>query len=175
MSPDQDQKNKQKLIDDFLENPTTYHIDVIDKSMLPNDLKKRKVIDFTVKPPTMFVLTMVADTLLKLPPDILKSETIQVVELLKYSKQMIKIFCRMSHGKTDDYPGWYEDFIDKNCTPKELFLMFQEVTAKTQTGFFLNSFLIAEVSNPMMMTRMETGKTTSDLPDLIPTDSSEQS
>lgn len=146
-----EQDNKQKLLDDFLENPTIYHIEVIDNSMLPEKLKQRESLDFIVKPPTVHTLARTGKVLMTIPKDIFDAQKVNFTDALQYAEQMIKIFCIISHGQDTLYPDWYEPFLLKNVTPKELFLMFQEVSVKSQTGFFLNSLKILNVTNPMMM------------------------
>lgn len=145
-------KAKKDLLNAFQETTSTYHIDVLDNSMLPEALKQKEKISFVVKPPTIRILTKAGLVLADLPEELVFSEKqIDFREAIKYANSMVKIFCIISHGKETNYPDWYESFIMNNVTPKELYLLFQEVVLKAQIGFFLHSFKIQGMMNPMMI------------------------
>lgn len=144
--------NKEKLLNAFIENPSNYTIDVSDNSMLPDKLKGKDELKFTVKPPVLSVLAKCALVLNKIPKEILEpNKEVKLVDAIKYVNEMAQVFSILSWGKTSDYPSWYVPFIVNNVTPKELFQLFEEVAYKTQSSFFLNSTQIAGVANPMMM------------------------
>lgn len=147
--------NEQKLLEALIEQPSSYDIDVVDNSMLPDNLKKRKSISFVIKPPTMEVLAKCAIVILKVPKSILEREEVDILKVLEYRKEIAQIISIISHGKISDYPEWYEEFILKNVNGKELFMLFQETSLKMQSDFFLSSFQIAKAVNPMMMKRQD--------------------
>ena len=142
---------QQKLLESLIEKESKYEIDVIDNSMLPDNLKKRKKLGFTVKPPTMEVLAKCAIPLLTIPEEVREAKNLQLDEPLKYRRQMAEVFSIIAHGKNTDVPSWYVDFVLNNVTGKELFYLFQETALKLQSDFFLNSLQIASQTNPMMM------------------------
>ncbi len=144
-------EEQQKLLEALIEKPSKYEIDVIDNTMLPGDLKKRKTMSFVVKPPTMEVLARCATVILKVPKEILDRKDVDLLEVLNYRKEIAEIFCIIAHGRNTDYPSWYVDFILNNVSGKELFSLFQETSLKMQSDFFLSSFQIAKETNPMMM------------------------
>lgn len=144
--------SKEKLLNAFLENPTSYKIAVSDNSMLPENLKNKKEIGFTIKPPVLSVLAKCAKVLQKIPPEITDpNKNVQLADAITYIDEMAECFAIISHGKTTSFPEWYKPFLISNVTPKEMFYLFSEASLKTQSSFFLNSFQVAKVSNPMMM------------------------
>jgi hypothetical protein len=143
--------NEKKLLTALIEEPSRYSIAVLDGTMLPEKLQKKKSLDFVVKPPALETLTKAARDLQDVPEEILKAETLGFNEVLPYVDIMVKVICRLVQGPRDDYPDWYEPFFKANVTPKETFLLFQEVSLKMQTDFFLTSFQIASKLNPLMM------------------------
>lgn len=153
-------EDKQKLLDDFLEKPTTYHVHVINNESLPEKLKGRESISFIVKPPTIHTLAMMGKELMGVDKDIFDAQKVDYKDAIKYSDVMIKVFCIISHAQDTPYPEWYEPFLLKNLTAKELFLIFQEVAVKSQTGFFLNSLKMLDVTNPMMMKNQDPSAST---------------
>ena len=147
-------KNGQKqLLESLIEKESNYAIDVVDNSMLPSNLKSRKKLAFTVKPPTMEVLSKCAIPLLTIPEEVRNAENLQLDVALEYRRQMAEVFSIIAHGKNTDVPIWYVDFVLNNVTGKELFYLFQETALKLQSDFFLNSLQIASQTNPMMMTK----------------------
>lgn len=142
--------NRQKLLTALVEKPSRYTIDVVDNSMLPANIQDSKKLDFVVKPPTLETLAKCAIPLQEIPQELMK-DNIVIKDVLPYIDQLVKVICVVSHGKETDYPDWYEPFFKKNTTPKEVFQIFQEVSLKMQTDFFLTSFQIASQANPMMM------------------------
>ena len=151
--------NQQKVLSALIEKPSRYHIEVIDNSMLSEELREKKEIEFVVRPPSMGVLAMCADEMQNIPKDFLmpgKQFTIQ--EIVPYIDNLIRCICRISHGKQNDYPLWYEPFMKGNLTPKEVYQIFHETSIKMQSDFFLNSFQIASLTNPMMMNQIKRKK-----------------
>lgn len=142
---------QQKLLEALVEKQSNYSIDVVDNSMLPESLKKRKSISFTVKPPTMEVLAKCAVPLLRIPEDVRASKNLSLETAIEYRNEMAEVFSIIAHGKNTDIPDWYVDFVLNNVTGKELFYLFQETALKLQSDFFLSSFQIATETNPMMM------------------------
>lgn len=143
-------ENKKKLIEALIEKPSTYEVDVVDASMLPDSLKKRKTLSFVVKPPSLEVLVKCALPLQDIPDNIKKGDKVKIEEAVKYVNEMVKMICILSWGKSSDYPEWYEPFMLKNLTAKEVFGIFYEAALKLQSDFFLNSFQVAN-QNPMAM------------------------
>lgn len=157
--------NQQKVLAALIEKPSTYYIEVLDSSMLPENLRKEKEIKFIVRPPSLGVLAMCAEEMLDIPKEFMtpgKQFTVQ--DITPYLDNMIRSICRISHGKKSDYPDWYEDFMKANLTPKELYQIFHETSLKLQSDFFLSSFQIAGLPNPMMMTAMKKKKKRDSIP-----------
>lgn len=143
--------SKEKLLEAFLENPTHYKINVSDASMLPDKLKEKKEIGFTVKPPVLSVLAKCAIVLQKIPAEIADpAKEVSINEALKYINEMAECFAILAHGKTSNMPEWYIPFLINNVTPKEMYYLFSEAALKSQSGFFLSSIQVANASNPMM-------------------------
>ena len=145
-----DQK-KQHLIQALIEKPTKYDIEVLDNSMLSDELKDKEVISITIKPPTLEVLAKCTIPALKIPESIRESKDLKLDQAIEYRNEMAEVLSILAHGKSDDYPSWYVPFFLKNLTPRELYMLFYESMLKLQTDFFLNSFQIANQNNPMMM------------------------
>lgn len=147
--------NEQKLLQALIEKPSRYTIDVEDSAMLPENLKQNKTIDFVVKAPSPGVLAMCAELFQGIPQELLQeNKKLTLQEVLPHIETMVKVICRISHGKKSDYPEWYEPFIMANATGKDVFMMFQEVAIKSQSDFFLRSFQLANLTNPMMMKKI---------------------
>ncbi|MBD0822643.1 hypothetical protein [Aestuariibaculum marinum] len=144
--------NKQKLIQSLIEKPSTYRIGVVDGSMLPEELKDHKELEFIVRPPSLEVLAKCAEPVLRIPDEVRESKELKLDEAVKYMNEMAEVFAILAHGKSSEYPSWYIPFILKNVTGKELYMLFYESVLKLQTDFFLNSFQIVDQNNPMMMT-----------------------
>ena len=144
-------KEQQKLLESLVEKPSNYSVDVVDNSMLPGNLKDRKSIQFTVKPPSMEVLAKCAIPFLRIPEDIRTGGNKKLEEAIKYRQEMAEVFSILAHGKSSEYPKWYVEFVLNNVTGKELFMLLQEAGLKMQSDFFLHSFQIANETNPMMM------------------------
>lgn len=147
---------KEKLLNAFLENPTTYKIDVSDSSMLPDKLKDKKTIGFTIKPPVLAVLAKCAVVMERIPEEIRNPEAeIKVSDAVEYLNEMAEAFSIISHGRTTEYPDWYVPFLVNNVTPKELYYLFTEAALKSQSSFFLNSIQVADIGNPMMIRNLK--------------------
>ena len=140
-------KDQQKVLQALVEEPSRYYITVLDGTMLPAGMQKKKEVEFEIKPPTMEVLAQCAIPLQSLPD---KPEKMTFKEAVSYIDQMVRIVCIVCHRSTK-YPSWCEPFIKNNTTPKELHFIFHETYAKMKTDFFLNSFQTASLINPMMM------------------------
>lgn len=143
-------ENKKKLLEALIEKPSNYEVDVQDNSMLPNNLKSRKTISFTIKPPTLEVLAKCAIPLQDVPEHIKEGKDIKIEDAILYTSQMVEMISILSWGKTSNYPSWYEPFMLKNLTAKEVYLIFHESALKLQSDFFLASFQVAN-ENPMNM------------------------
>lgn len=155
-------KQKQ-LLESLIEKPSNYDIDVTDSSMLPDNLKKRQSISFTIKPPSMEVLAKCAIPLLNIPEEVREAKELTLDKALEYRKEMAEVIAIIAHGKNTDVPEWYVGFILNNVSGKELFGLFQDTALKLQSDFFLNSFQIASATNPMMMNPKKSGSTLTDL------------
>ena len=144
--------SKQKAIEALIEKPSNYKIQVSDNSMLPNKMKKKKMVSFVIKPPSVEVLAKCALPVLKIPENLRQaSKDLKFEEAIKYRNEIADVLSILAHGKDTEPPTWYSPFFLKNLTPKELYLLFYESIMKMQTDFFLNSFQIANQNNPMMM------------------------
>lgn len=144
--------NREKILQAFIEQPSTYKIAVSDNSMLPKSMKNKKEVVFTIKPPVLSILAKCAIPIGKIPKELLDAEKeIDFKDAVKYTNEMTEVFAILAHGKITEYPSWYISFILNNITPKELFFLFKEVALKTQSSFFLSSFQIVGISNPMTM------------------------
>lgn len=134
-------------LDQLMQQPTRYEIDVIDKRRLPDHMKKRKVIEFIIKPPVLSTLAKVAKVAALVPEELPKKMT-----SFEHVDKMAKIMAILAHGNSKGgVPTWYQEFMVDNCTPMELTKMLQETTLKMGTDFFLHFFQIAKQMNPMMM------------------------
>jgi len=142
--------DRKKLLEAVIEKPTTYEVDVLDNSMLPEKLKNRKTLSFVIKPPTISTLTRCAIHLDDIPEQLKKGENVNLEDAIKHTDTLIKMICVLSWGKATNYPEWYEPFMRENLTPKEVFQIFHESSMKMGTDFFLTSFQIAS-ENPMTM------------------------
>ncbi|MBS9774580.1 MAG: hypothetical protein KGV59_05420 [Tenacibaculum sp.] len=143
--------NQEQLIKAITEKPSKYEIEVLENEMLPKNLKQRKTLLFVIKPPTLEVLALCAEPMLKIPNEIREKENVDLKDALKYRKEIAEVLAILSHGKSTEYPKWYVNFFLKNLTGKDLYQLFYETSLKINTGFFLNSFQIASQTNPMMM------------------------
>tara|TARA_B100000378_G_scaffold236018_1_gene202687 strand:- start:6034 stop:6513 length:480 start_codon:yes stop_codon:yes gene_type:complete len=153
--------DQQKLIQAMIEKPSTFHVEVEDNSMLPENLKDKKEIDFVVKPPCLGALAMCSELLQEVPEDILNEQKeLTLNDVLPYANIMVKVICRISWNRQDDYPEWYEKFLLANATTKEIFMIFKETAIKSQSDFFLHSFQIASQTNPMMMRKISRNDST---------------
>jgi len=147
-------ENREKILQAFIETPTTYKIAVSDNSMLPKSMKNKKEVTFIVKPPVLSVLAKCGIPVGKIPKELMDADKdINLEDAVKYTKEMAEAFAILAHGKTTEFPEWYIPFILNNVTARELFILFKEVALKTQSSFFLNSFQIASISNPMTMSQ----------------------
>lgn len=142
---------KNKLLNSLANKPTTYKIDVLDNSMLPEELKGEKVISMTIKPPTLSIMTAAALETNQIPEEVLKMEVYSLKKSLPYLDNVLRILCIMS-CENQDYPVWLIEFLKKNTTPEDVFKMLQECHIKMKSDFFLNSFHIVN-TNPMMMNK----------------------
>ena len=147
-------EDKAKVLTALIEEPTRYTIDILDYSMLPEKMKGKKTLDFLFKPPTIQTLSQCALSIEKLPKELLKPEKqLTLQEVLPYSDVIVDILCVLSYAKKEAFPDWYAPFIKQNCTPKEIYHIFQEVSMKMQSDFFLSCFQVAKLTNPMMMNK----------------------
>ena len=145
-------ENQEKVLRALIEKPSKYTIEVSDNSMLPEADKEKKELTFTIKPPTLEVLSKCAVPLLKVPENIRNSSNLKLEDVIPFIKEMTECISVLAHGQSDDYPAWYPEFFSKNLTGKEVYMLFYESSLKTQTDFFLSSFQSAGALNPMMMT-----------------------
>lgn len=142
------------LLDSLMHKESRYEIDVIDNSMLPDNLKDREVLHFVIKPPVILTLTRMASVALRIPEEYRQIE-VDPIEVLKYGQEVAEIFAIMAHGSNEKpMPDWYVPFLMKNCTPADLLRLYQESSMKIRTDFFLPCFQIASAANPMLMKRM---------------------
>ena len=156
-------KNRKQLIDSFVRRPTTYTIAVRKNAMLPKEIKDKKEISFTIKPPTLYVLSLAASVMASVPEKLLSGETMDLNEAMEYQEHMVKMLCILFYEEAD-YPEWYPKFILYNLSSIELLQIMQETAVKCSPGFFLNFFQVAAQSNPMMMMMVRTkGSTPLDL------------
>ena|SRR5690554_2485949 len=143
---------KQQVIDSFVRNPTTYTIQVRDSGMLPKELKSKKELSFTVRPPTVHVLGLTASALFDVPGELLtEGNEMSLEDALKYQDQIVRVLCVYFH-EGNDFPEWWPEFIMKNVSTVDLLKIMQETAVKCSPGFFLSCFQVAAQSNPMMMT-----------------------
>lgn len=146
-----EQKSKQDLLRALITQPSTYTVEVIDNSKLPKNLKNKKEISFEVRPPVINTMTKAAMVLNSIPANISDPKT-PPAETAKYSDKLCEVFAIYSHGNSNkEMPEWYVPFLMSNLQPREMIQLVQEVSLKTRTDFFLPSFQIASVMNPMMM------------------------
>ena len=146
-------EDKAKVLTALIEKPTRYTIDILDHSMLPEKMKGKKTLDFLFKPPTIQTLSQCALSIEKLPKELLQTDSQPTLqEVLPHADVIIDILCILSYAKKEAFPDWYAPFIKQNCTPKEIYHIFQEVSMKMQSDFFLSCFQVAKLTNPMRMT-----------------------
>lgn len=151
-------KSKQHLIQALIEEASNYYIDVLDNTMLPDNLKEKKEIHFEIKPPTIYTMSKCALSALKIPEELRDKDIkdIKLEEIIKYSEEIVEIISIFAHGsKKGDYPKWNIPFLLKNLDPKDLYKIYIETSLKLQSGFFLNSFQNASQNNPMMMKKVK--------------------
>lgn len=142
--------DRQQLIDSFIRNPTTYTITIIEKGMLPKELRDKKTLDIKIKPPTLHVLTLAASKMGSIPEEIIDSNEVSALDALKYQKEIAEILSIFAND-TEDYPEWYPDFIIKNIPSIDLLKIMQETAVKCSPGFFLSSIQVAAQANPLIM------------------------
>ncbi len=144
--------NTQKLLESFLKQPTTYTIDVLDNTMLPDGIKDKKQLKFTIKRPTLKVLASTALPLSKIPKEIREKERLTLTEIVPYAYQIAEVVARMAHGANPKpMPDWYVPFFLANLTDKELYAIFEETAMKADSSFFLSCIHNASQTNPMMI------------------------
>lgn len=141
---------KKELIQALIEQPSEYVIDVLDGSMLPDKIKERKSIKFTIKPPTIDVLAKCAKVMMKVPKEVREKQDLELDDAIGFIDEMAGAISILCHKKGTP-PKWQLPFIKANVTPKELFMLFKEASMKTQADFFLTSFQTASQANPMML------------------------
>lgn len=130
---------------------STYWIEVIDNTSLPENLKKKKEIKFVIKPPTLGVLTEVAKVVEQLPPEIFEDEGMNA-KALAHVKDICSMIAIVAWGKPNkEMPDWYDPFLRDNLTVDEVLRLWFEVMQKMQTDFFLPFFQTARQVNPMTM------------------------
>lgn len=142
--------NREKLINAFVQKPTTYSIEVRNNEMLPEELKEKKEIDFIIKPPSTYVLGLCATLMFEVPEEIIKMQDVDLKDALKYQETIAQIITVLSYEKMD-YPDWCIDFILKNVAIVDLMKIMNETALKCNPSFFLSCFQIAEATNPMML------------------------
>lgn len=144
--------NQTKLIEAFIEKPTTYEIEVLDNSMLPKGIKEKQSLKFTIKRPTMKVLAATAAPLAKVPKSLREKEELTLEEIVPYLNEIAEVIAILAHGASSrDIPEWYVGFFLANLTDNELFLIFKETSLKTENSFFLSYIQAASQTNPMMI------------------------
>ena len=145
------QQAKLKALKALRSEPSTYHIEVINNGSLPERLKDKKQISFTIKVPTLGVLSQVAEVLESLPPALFQ-ETAMTKEAMENIPAVIKMIAILAHGNPQKkMPKWYEPFLADNLTLEEALMLWQEAALKIQTDFFLPFFRGAKMMNPMGM------------------------
>lgn len=147
---------KEQLLQALIEDPSDFYITVLDNSMLPDDFRIQEEIHFEIKPPTLEVMAKCALISLKIPEEIREKDInkLKIEDIIEYRKEMAEIIAIFVHGaKIGKFPNWYIDFLVKNTTPQEIYNIYLTASLKLQSSFFLNSFQIANQSNPMMMTK----------------------
>ena len=142
--------NRQKLINAFIENPTTYSIPVRNNEMLPENMKELEVVKFTIKPPSTYVLALCASMMMEVPEEIIKMETSDLKHALEYQDTIAKVISILSF-ETAAYPDWCIEFITKNVAIVDLMKIMNETALKCNPSFFLSCFQTAEASNPMTL------------------------
>lgn len=163
-TPLEEKKAKQSILSALINEPSTYHITVMNDSSLPDKLKQklkkeeRKELSFTVKPPVIDTLNKVAFILNKLPKELFE-DTAETIDYMNHLKEMVQIIAIFIHGGSSKnkspMPEWYVPFLMDNCTVDELTLILHECMMKCKTDFFLPFFQSAEQMNPMMMMKYE--------------------
>ncbi len=145
-------ENNTQLLEAFLSKPTTYTVDVLDNTMLPNGIKSKKQLKFTIKRPTLKVLALTALPLSKIPKNILEQHNVSIPELAPYFREVAEVVAIMAHGaNSKPMPKWYADFFLANLTDEELFNLFKDVAMKSNSGFFLSCIHTARATNPMIL------------------------
>jgi len=113
---------------------------------------KKESVDFTIKPPTPYVLGICADIMHEVNEEVFEKE-MTLKEVMKYQTQIAQVISVLSYESLE-YPSWCIDFICKNVELHELQKIIQEIAVKCNPSFFLSCFQVAKESNPMMMTKM---------------------
>jgi hypothetical protein len=139
---------RKQLLDAFVRKSTTYTIEVRKSEMLPAELIERKEIDFKIKPPTTYVLSLCASLMEDIPDEVYNTENADLKTAMTYQDQIARIISVLS-WEDSDYPEWYVEFILKNVQIVDLLKIMQETALKCNPSFFLSCFQIAKVSNPM--------------------------
>ena len=150
-TPEKIKDAKLKALHALRNKPTTYFITVIEPKSLPDSLKGRKEIGFTVKPPTFATLTEIAIVVETLPNDIFEQNAMSA-NALKHIDKLIEMIAILAWGnQRKEVPSWYVPFLTDNLTIEESLMIWHEAAAKLQTDFFLPFFQIARAMNPMTM------------------------
>ncbi len=145
-------ENNTKVLQSFLEEPTTYTIDVLDNSMLPEGIKEKEQLKFTIKRPTLKVLAKTALPLSRIPKEIHKKQNLTIPEISPYFHPIAEIIAIMAHGASSKpIPKWYVDFFLANLTDSELYMIYKDIAMKSDSSFFLSCIQVAEATNPMMI------------------------
>lgn len=142
---------KLAALDALRNKPTTYYVTVIAPDPLPEKLKGREEIAFTVKPPTFATLTEIALVVERLPEDLFEGQAMSA-KALKHLDSIIEMIAILAWGNSrKPVPSWYVPFLKENLTIEESLMIWHESAAKLQTDFFLPFFQIAKAMNPMTM------------------------
>lgn len=146
------QEAKVKALKALRSEPSTYHIEVIDNTALPERLKDKKKISFTIKVPTLGVLSQIAQVIESLPPELFSGDTAMTKQAMENVPAIRKMLAILAHGNPQKkIPSWYEPFLGDNLTLEESLMLWQEAALKIQTDFFLPFFQGAKMMNPMGM------------------------
>lgn len=139
------------LLEALRNEPSKYWIEVIDPDPLPEKLKEKKKIAFTIKPPTLATLTQLAQVTERIPNEVFEDMNMSK-EALRHIPDIVEMIAIMAHGSTKKpMPDWYVPFLQENLTIAEVLQLWFEVSAKIQTSFFLPFIQSVKAMNPMTM------------------------
>jgi len=135
-----------RAVQEFLEKPTTYVIEVRDGNMFPGETPKE--VTLTVPSPTMHTLAICAEILSEMPDELSNPETANLKDAVAYRGAICRILMTMA-SDGDDYPKHMEKFLERNLSTMELLYISKEIAAKANPAFFLTSIQLLKESNPM--------------------------